>query len=254
MTGGRMAAGASFQRPGPVDDHSGHRHDRSGRGPLGQDRVQGFPISEDTILICAKKRCVPLSACTVFALVLFLVLGTCHSKDVPPSSLLAEECDVAPEHRDFSQFQKFHLDTRHVFDVSLGDLAYNVVDSASVTREDDGRYLLELTILESGRCGVDECIWQDEPEVTGCPVLRSPASRYLDNEEVEWLEDAFARVNVCADSSVYCTRAFPEPGAIVTLTWDDFSASTYPCDDIPSLDYTQVADIQRLLRNLGLSD
>ena len=129
--------------------------------------------------------------CMALLLALFFVLCTCHSEDGSPSSLLAQECDVAPEQRDFSQFQEFRLDTEHLLDVRTGELAYNVAESASVEREDDGRYRLELTLLESGRCGVDECIWQDFPDVTGCPVLRSPPSRYLRDEEVEWLQDAF---------------------------------------------------------------
>ena len=177
--------------------------------------------------------------CVTVAAAGCLLLGACRSEVRPPSSRLAEMCDLAVRRMDLSQFREFHLDTRHIdFDL----LDYNVVDSASVVREDDGRYRFSVAALVEGRCGEDECIWQ-EYGAFGCPILSTPPDRYLDSQEVEWLQDAFTRLNVCPDSTEYCTGAGPYIVQIVTLRWDDFSASDDPCDGIPTLYYTQVSDI-----------
>lgn len=142
--------------------------------------------------------------------------------------------------RDFSGFDEFHIVTN---EGPLGvGFPEGSVYEATIRKQEDGRYLLDMSVVEDTLWGVADCpvdiyseldvdlTWIGSPTAT-CPVLRELESRFLTDDEAAQIRDLFRAVPVENPSLGACLPGFFEPGAIVFASWDGSSFNDFCCSD-----------------------
>lgn len=154
---------------------------------------------------------------------------------------------VSPETADFSDFETFAFSG----DAICGP-GENVA-AASIQRIEGERYELELSVLECGVAGVDDC----DPQYaeTGCFVVRDLPERELTAVEAEQMRAIFAAV------TVERVRWFPFcvfPCEIRWAEWDDVRLTDFKtCTKLAgfrTLSYKQMDEIAAFLETLADAD
>lgn len=97
---------------------------------------------------------------------------------------------IIPATQDFSGFDQFEFVRSGTCDPDLD----GTVLSASITQANDGGYELDLTVIDAGAEGVDEC----DPNFAwwGCYVVRDLAPRELTAQEIGEMQAIFETARV----------------------------------------------------------
>ena len=136
---------------------------------------------------------------------------------------------------DLSDFDEFHMETNegplHMY------LPPGFLYSATIQRQEDGRYLLEMSLVQETRVYAVECPvdvhsrydypWDESPPYT-CPVLDELPPRYLTDDEVTRVRTLFEEVRVVRLPVFACVPGW-EPGPITFLDWDDLTLDDWCC-------------------------
>lgn len=122
---------------------------------------------------------------------------------------------IVPWPENFSGFDEFEF-TRQVVFCPLDER----VRSASIQRTESDRYELELSVLEEGTEGIDDCDPNfAEPNFAGsdCFVVRDLPARELTGEEAEQMQALFQAVTI---ETVFVFLFCVEPCEIRWARWD----------------------------------
>jgi hypothetical protein len=132
------------------------------------------------------------------------------------------------------------------------------VFQASIDRQDDGTYTLEMSIIEAGERGVDECM--DNSELVDveadCVVVRELPSRSLTEDEAQQVLEVFSTIGSTYYFFDYETCV--DPCVIYWLSWDDFATTPDVAGclsgTVERLDRGDFAEIRSLLEDLRTVD
>ncbi len=154
---------------------------------------------------------------------------------------------------DFSGFDEFRLERFEALGLCV---PLDVVYSAVITRQDDGRYLAELTILTEIQTGLEDCPVDTRPNSDwapgmSCPVLTDLPARELSGPETGRLMEVFGVVTVNNAFIPGCIGP-TDPCTITLFTWDDREFSDFICDGSsrPHLSNAEVAEVTAFLEEL----
>lgn len=181
------------------------------------------------------------------ALALTTLAGACDAGGGPASSL---------EVRDFSDFEQFAFSRQP----GLGFCPpLDAVFSANLSADQDGGYVVNLSVLEQGVAGQDECLGppdyssvyvigpDDEP--VDCVVETQLPERVLASDETQAVLDTFSEVRIDNEADPVCSQASIDPCVINQFTFDSFAVSGFMCA-APRLRDAQRAVLLDLLEQL----
>ncbi|MBI4604856.1 MAG: hypothetical protein HY721_23075 [Planctomycetes bacterium] len=135
-----------------------------------------------------------------------------------------DACDPPAEPRDVSGFRRFeyHQDPGLGFCPEL-----DRVFTASIERQGNGAYRLEVAVLREGDPATDDCLI----ELRGipCAVLEPLPPRDLTSEEVRRTLEAFSEVQVRGEADPICQCIAIDPCRIASFQWDEWAASDFLC-------------------------
>jgi hypothetical protein len=135
------------------------------------------------------------------------------------SGLLAgSSCLPIGGRRDLSAFQRFEYAQMP----ALGFCpSLDAIYRASITRQSDGTYSLEMSTITEGEQGVDTCL-DDEIGFTvpECIVVHEMPARILTDQEVQQVQDVFSDVGVETRlRGMMCI----DPCVVFEYRWDDLA-------------------------------
>ncbi len=151
--------------------------------------------------------------------------------------------------RDFSDFTVFEF-TQNPALGFCPDL--EIPYHATIQKLEDGGYQLNMSILEAGEAGVDECL-EDVISDSTCVTVRDLGARQLTTSEMQRVQNVFSTVLIKTEN--YPAMCI-DPCRIESLVWDDFSIDAEPAGCISGavdlLDPTTFNKIIILLNELRI--
>jgi hypothetical protein len=148
---------------------------------------------------------------------------------------------------DLSSFARFTFTRERALGFCLEP---NEIYSAVLEHGGDG-LALQLSILDVGEAGVDECLPEfhsDEP----CFVARNEPVRYLEPDEIACVHDVFERVVIRGAPNPACRACIIDPCLINRVRWGSVAATDYICAERDRISEAQAAAILELLETLRL--
>ena len=136
---------------------------------------------------------------------------------------------------DLSDFEEFRMETSAwgCYPATQG-----AVFDATIRREPEGTYTVEMRLIGEGQEGIGEC--SDDTMVQVCPTgdladatcapLIEVPLRNLTEEEVVSMRDVFRRVWIRTQTVSPCFPLVVDPLSYTEFTWDDVRASDFICD------------------------
>jgi hypothetical protein len=132
------------------------------------------------------------------------------------------------------------------------------VYQASIDRQDDGTYTLDMSIIEEGQQGVDACLDdQDFVDVeSDCIVVRELPTRSLTEAEVQQVQQVFSTIG--SDYYSFDQVTCIDPCLVYWLSWDDVATTPDVAGcvsgTVERLDRDDFAEIAALLEDLRTAD
>ena len=190
---------------------------------------------------------VGLIGVSLAALALTALAGACDAGGGPPSSL---------EVRDFSDVEQFTFSRQP----GLGFCPpLDEVFSANISADQDGGYIVNLSVLEEGVAGQDDCLGPPDYSsvyVTGpdgepvdCVVETHLPERVLASDETQAVLDAFSQVTIDNEADPVCSQASIDYCMTSRFTFDSFEVSSNMCA-VPRLRDAQRTVLLDLLEQL----
>ena len=113
----------------------------------------------------------------------------------------------------------------------------DAVFSAEITVSDDGEYVMNMSILEEGTAGEDECLADvtfllgAEDRDIDCATVTQLAEQVLTAAQVEALQAVLSEVEVYNQQDPSCVNVAIDPCMINVFTFDESAIWTYPCTE-----------------------
>ncbi len=160
------------------------------------------------------------------------------------------ECSLdGGSERDFSDFTVFEFTQSPALGFCPNlEIPYQV----TIQKLGDGSYQLDMSVLDEGESGADECL-EDVISDTTCIIVRELATRQLTTSEIERVRSVFSSVLI--KTEIYPSMCI-DPCLIDSFVWDDFSIDAEPVGCISGavdiLDSTTFNKIIILLNELRI--
>jgi hypothetical protein len=136
---------------------------------------------------------------------------------------IGTECPCSrDDHSDQSAFITFHYAQRPALGFCPN---VNAVYEATVTRQEDGSFLLEMSVIEEGDPDSSECLDPGEIIEVECAVVRELPARTLTPEEAQRVLTAFRDIRT---ETVHFDGICIDPCLVPIFQWDELILTNTP--------------------------